>query len=129
MCQSPARISQLVRQYRENHPGEFVPHCGSVLDMGGTVTHKRDAILLYLQGNLTSEIARKIQHAPEDVDRYIYDYQRVVELVQEGKSNAQIAFVTGLRAHLVREHTRLHIELTELGGTPCHKHSSDHASM
>lgn len=129
MCQSPRTISQLVKKYRQNHPGEFVPHCGSVLDMGGTVTHKRDAILLYLQGNLTSEIARKIQHAPEHVDRYIYDYQRIIELAQEGKTCNQIAFVTGLRAHLVREHTRLHQELKDLGGTPHSTHASDHASM
>jgi hypothetical protein len=60
MCQSPIRISQLVRQYREAHPGKFIPHCGSVLDMGSTQTHKREAILLYLQGHLTSEIARKV---------------------------------------------------------------------
>jgi len=103
MCQSPIRISQLVRQYREAHLGEFIPHCGSVLDMGSTQTHKREAILLYLQGHLTSEIARQIQHAPEDVDRYIYDYQRVIELAREGKSVTQISFVTGLRPHLVRE--------------------------
>jgi hypothetical protein len=107
MCQSPVRISQLVRQYMEAHPGEFIPHCGSVLDMGSTQTHKREAILLYLQGHLTSEIARQIQHAPEDVDRYIYDYQRVIELAREGKTVAQISFVTNLRPHLVREHIRL----------------------
>jgi hypothetical protein len=111
MCQSPARISQLVRKYREAHPCEFVPHCGSVLDMGGTLTHKRDAILLYLQGHLTSEIARQIEHAPEDVDRYIYDYQRVIELAQDGKSAAQIGFVTGLRPHVVREHISLWTDL------------------
>ena len=107
MCQSPARISQLVRDYRQAHPGEFIPHCGTLLDMGGTITHKREAILLYLQGHLTSEIARKIQHNPEDVDRYIYDYQRVVELAQEGRTVAQISFLTNLRQHLVREHIAL----------------------
>jgi len=107
MCQSPIRVSQLVRQYQEAHPGEFIPHCGSVLDMGSTQTHKREAILLYLQGHLTSEIARQIQHAPEDVDRYIYNHQRVIELAQEGQSAAQISFVTGLRPHLVREHLGL----------------------
>ena len=128
MCQSPGRISQLVKQYRENHPGQFVPHCGSVLDMGGTLTHKREAILLYLQGNLTSEIARKIQHAPEDVDRYIYDYQRVIELLQEGKSSAQISFVTGLRAHLVREHTRLHKELGKLRGSTSAERTADNTN-
>jgi len=107
MCQSPVRISQLVRQYQKAHPGEFIPHCGSVLDMGSTRTHKREAILLYLQGHLTSEISRQIQHAPEDIDRYIYDYQRVIELAQEDKSVTEISFVTALRPHLVREHIRL----------------------
>jgi len=107
MCQSPARISQLIRDYRQAHPDEFIPHCGTLLDMGGTITHKREAILLYLQGNLTSEIARKIQHNPEDVDRYIYDYQRVVELAQERRTVAQISFLTNLRQHLVRQHIAL----------------------
>ena len=79
--------------------------------MGGTLTHKREAILLYLQGHLTSEIARKIEHAPEDVDRYVYDYQRVIELAQEGKSAAQIGFVTGLRPHVARQHIGLWKEL------------------
>lgn len=117
MCQSPTRISQLVRQYRQAHPGEFIPHCGSVLDMGSTQTHKREAILLYLQGHLTSEIARQIQHAPEDVDRYIYDYQRVIELAQEGKSAPQISFLTGLRSHLVRELIRLWQEFAAMNNT------------
>jgi hypothetical protein len=107
MCQVPACIARLVRQYRAVHPDEFIPHCGSVLDMGPTRTHKREAVLLYLQGHLTSEIARRIQHAPEDVDRYIYNYQRVIELAQDGKSVAPISFVTNLRPHLVREYIGL----------------------
>jgi DNA-binding CsgD family transcriptional regulator len=114
LCQSPPRISQLVRWYRQEHPGEFIPHCGSVLDMGSTQTHKREAVLLYLQGHLTSEIARQIQHAPEDVDRYLYDYQRVIELAEEGKSTSQISFVTGLRPHLVQEYITLWREMKAL---------------
>jgi hypothetical protein len=107
MCQLPACIARLVRRYRKTHPDEFIPHCGSVLDMGSTRSNKREAILLYLQGNLTSEIARRIQHAPEDVDNYVYNYQRVIELAQEGKSVTQISFVTNLRAHLIREYIGL----------------------
>ena len=107
MCQVPACVAHLVRRYREAHPGEFIPHCGSVLDMGPTRSHKREAILLYLQGHLTSEIARRIQHAPEDVDRYIYDYQRVTELAQEGQSVNQISFLTNMRPHVVKEHIAL----------------------
>ncbi len=117
LCRTPPDISQLVRRYKKDHPGEFVPHCGSVLDMGGTQTHKREAILLYLQGHLTSEIARQIQHAPEDIDRYIYDYQRVIELAEEGKSASQISFVTGLRPHLVQEHIILWREMKALKET------------
>jgi hypothetical protein len=107
MCQVPACVAHLVRQYREAHPGEFLPHCGSVLDMGPTRSHKREAVLLYLQGHLTSEIARQIQHAPEDVDRYIYDYQRVIELTQEGQSVNQISFLANMRPHVVKEHIAL----------------------
>ena len=117
LSQSPTRISQLVRRYRQHHPSEFIPHCGSVLDMGSTQTHKREAVLLYLQGHLTSEIARQIQHAPEDVDRYLYDYQRVIELAEEGKSTSQSSFVTGLRPHLVREYTTLWREIKALKET------------
>lgn len=107
MCQVPACVAHLVRWYREAHPGEFLPHCGSVLDMGPTRSHKREAVLLYLQGHLTSEIARQIQHAPEDVDRYIYDYQRVIELTQEGQSVNQISFLANMRPHVVKEHIAL----------------------
>jgi len=114
MCQSPSRVSQLVLEYRQVHPGEFIPHCGTLLDMGATITHKREAVLLYLQGQLTSEIARKIQHNPEDVDRYIYDYQRVVELAQEGRTVAQISFLTNLREHLVRQHIVLSKEFDSM---------------
>ena len=114
LCQTPPHISKLVRDYKRDHPGEFVPHCGSVLDMGSTQTHKREAVLLYLQGHLTSEIARQIQHAPEDVDRYICDYQRVIELAEEDKSTSQIRFVTGLSPRLVHEHIALWREMKAL---------------
>ena len=125
LCQSPPRISQLVRGYKKDHPGEFIPHCGSVLDIGSTQTHKREAILLYLQGHLTSEIARQIQHAPENVDRYIYDYQRVIELAEEGKSNSQISFVTGLSPRLVRDHITLWKEMEALKETESASASQD----
>jgi hypothetical protein len=117
LCQAPPRISQLVRGYKKVHPDEFIPHCGSVLDMGSTQTHKWEAILLYLQGHLTSEIARQIQHAPEDVDRYICDYQRVIELAEEDKPASQISFVTGLSPRLVREHITLWREMKALKET------------
>ena len=125
LCQSPPRISQLVRGYKEDHPGEFIPHCGSVLDIGSTQTHKRKAVLLYLQGHLTSEIARQIQHAPEDVDRYIYDYQRVIELAEEAKSDSQISFVTGLSPRLVRDHIALWKEMEALKETEAASTSQD----
>jgi hypothetical protein len=75
--------------------------------MGPTLSHKREAVLLYLEGHLTSEIARRIQHAPQGVDRYIHNYQRVIELAQEGQSVTQISFVTNLRPQLVREYKGL----------------------
>jgi len=116
MCESPARISQLVSEYRKEHPEEFVPHCGSVLDMGGTTSHKKDAILLFYQGKSTSEIARAIHHEPKDVDSYLNDYQRIIELYDEGKNPEEIAFLTRISVHVVKEHVKLYREIQTLKG-------------
>ncbi|MEK7993198.1 MAG: DUF1670 domain-containing protein [Planctomycetota bacterium] len=111
---SPSAVATAVRRYKEAHPDDFVPHCGTVLDLGPTLTHKRPAILAYLQGYLTSEAARLIDHDPKAVDRYINDYERVSELAGEGKSETQISFLTKLSRHLVREHLVLRDEFNRM---------------
>ena len=62
----------------------LLPTRGNVHDLSGAITHKREIITLYLEGQLTPEIARKTHHSAEAVDRYIRDYHRVELLWKHG---------------------------------------------
>jgi DNA-binding NarL/FixJ family response regulator len=105
-----------VHQYEQQH-GVILPHRGVVHDMGGTTTHKRQAIELKLRGLLTREIARRIHHDPKSVDLYLGDFERVYELYTEGKSIHQIAFLIKRSERLVREYVQLINEYLDLDNT------------
>lgn len=73
-------VSRLLRQYREK-TGELLPIRGVVEDIGGAVTHKVSIVKLYLQGLSISEIARKTNHSPHSVERYITRFNQIRELL------------------------------------------------
>jgi hypothetical protein len=120
---TPVSVARSVRHYKETHPDDFVPHCGTVLDMGPTLTHKRPAVIAYLQSYSTGWAARLINHDPAAVDRYINDYERVRELVREGKNVPQICFLTKLSKHVVKQYLALWQELEEGSTAPAPQES------
>ena len=69
-----------------------------------------------LQGLLTQEIARRIHHAPEAVDAYLSDFERVYQLHGDGKTVVQIAFFTRIAPSVVRQYIELidEYEITEI---------------
>lgn len=111
---SQATVSRLVRDYHRRS-NELLPFRGTVHDLGRTLTHKRQAVELKLQGLLTQQIARRIHHAPEAVDAYLIDFERVWQLHTDGKTIAQIAFLTRIAQSVVREYIQLieEYEITE----------------
>ena len=100
-------IQSIKKQYLKNHPNEYIPHAGTVFDMGTAVTHKKQIITEYLKGLLTKDIAEKTKHHTANVDKYISDFNRVLEMYEDGKNEKQIVFITGLSRSLVREHLKL----------------------
>lgn len=64
--------------------GRLLPTRGNMHDLSGAITHKREIITLYLEGDLTPQIAAKTHHSKEAVDRYIADYHRVEILWKHG---------------------------------------------
>lgn len=75
---SPGCVAEVLRKrYRPRHPEEFLPTIGSVFDVGKTTTHKAIAVKLHLQGLLLAKIARRMDHHPSRVQKYIDDFQRV----------------------------------------------------
>lgn len=106
-------ISLAVAEFYEQNPDVVLPHSGTIFDMGTTLTHKRAAVLLKHQGLLEQEIARRINHHPRSVARYLNDDERVGQLWAEGKSAEMISFITGLSLSLVQEYIAIRQEMEQ----------------
>lgn len=100
-------VSQAKKSFLRKHPQIDVPHAGTVFDMGPTLSHKKQIIEEYLRCLLTQTIAEQTKHHPTNVDKYICDFNRVLELVDDNKNEQQISFITGLSRSLVKEHVKL----------------------
>jgi hypothetical protein len=100
-------VAGLKKDYLKKHPDAYVPHAGTVFDMGNTLTHKKQIITEYLKCLLTKDIAEKTKHHTSNVDKYISDFNRILELYEEGKEENQIVFLTKLSRSLVKEHIKL----------------------
>ena len=69
--------------------------------------------MLHYQGLLTQEIARRTNHEPHRVDKYLKDHQRIVAAYQAEHSFDEICLLTGLSPNLVREHLDWYQRLTK----------------
>lgn len=99
--------AQRARQRWEKQHNELLPTRGTIHDLGSFPTHKAKIVALHLQGMNTQEIGRLTHHAPECVDRYLDDFERVLMLYRKlgkGRSVNKIAFYTGLSHGLVEQY-------------------------
>jgi hypothetical protein len=112
---SVATVRKAIDQW-QNETGEILPLRGTVHDIGMTFSHKRQIVQLHLQGHLTSEIARVTHHDPVNVDRYIQDFERVLEFARENAPIYKICFYTGMSERLVKEYLAIVKEQDLLSG-------------
>jgi hypothetical protein len=104
---APSTIASAVAMFYERNPDVVLPHSGTIFDMGRTLTHKQRAVLLKHQGLLEQEIARRMNHHPRSVARYLNDDERVGLLWEEGKSAEMISFITGIALEVVQEYIKI----------------------
>jgi len=88
--------------------GITVPLRGQQADIGRGVSHKVQVIRLALQRRLPSEIAQRLHHSVEAVERYLTDFTAVATLLAAGWSVETISFVRRLSLSLVREYAALY---------------------
>jgi hypothetical protein len=105
---STVTISNWVKRYYAAHPDEVLPHAGVIFDLGRSVTHKDQILLFYYQGLLTQEIARRSNHDPTQVDKYLNDHQRIVTAQEAGHTFDETCLLTNLSPGLVQEHLDWH---------------------
>ena len=103
---SKLSIKKAIDRWRET-TGEVLPLRGTVHDIGMTFTHKRQIIAQHLQGYLTSEIAKITGHDPTNVERYIQDFERVLEFAKEDAPVSKISFYTGMSHSLIEEYMEI----------------------
>lgn len=104
-------IRRDIQQLRQN--GILVPTRGQQKDIGPGVTHKVQAITLFLQEKEPLEIARAIKHSLTAVERYIDTFCRVVYCQRRFRNNLQTALVVGVSIHTVNTYLGLHTDACE----------------
>lgn len=82
------------------------------------MTHKAQAITLFLAEKEPVEIARAIKHSLTAVERYIDTFCRVVYCQRRFRNNLQTALVVGVSVHTVNTYLGLH---TEACADPAHR--------
>jgi Protein of unknown function (DUF1670) len=109
--------AQRARQKWEKKTNQILPTRGVIHDLGSYPTHKAQIVSLHLQGLNTQEIGRLTYHAPECVDRYLDDFERVLILYRKlgkGRSINKISFYSGLSIALVKQYYAIIKEHPEL---------------
>ncbi len=103
---TPMQVGLALTQAR-NETGKALPTKGYYFDQGLKPTHKAEIIALYEAGLDETEIARRSEHAPESVGRYIRDYERVKLLLEHEVPVEQIPQMTSMQPSLVKAYAKL----------------------
>ncbi len=90
-----------------------VPTRGTVQDIGPGVTHKEQAIRLWLGGKEPLEVARHLHHSLSAIERYLRTFCRVVYAQKRLSNILQTALVVGISLPAAQLYWGLHDEMMQ----------------
>lgn len=99
---SRASVKRLLAELKKED--QYIPTRGNYHDIGPGTSHKYEALKMYIKGMEPSDIARRLGHALNSIERYIDDFALVVSAAQEDYSSVAISRFTGLSEKLVKEY-------------------------
>lgn len=85
-----------------------IPLRGQQLDMGRGVTHKVQAVRLFMERKTFTQIQRRINHSYRAIQRYIEDFVAVAVMTTAGQTVFEISFLRRISPALVREYQALY---------------------
>ena len=92
----------------EKKDGRILPHPGSLMDFGSTISHKAIIITkVYYEQKDPLQVAKEVRHTPKAVDRYLKHFHQVRECFLFNPDMAFIQKATGLSKKLVAEYVQL----------------------
>ncbi len=108
--QSRASIKRVIRQFKKQ--SDYIPTRGNYHDIGPGLSHKYEVVRLYIKGLEPSEIALRMAHALNSIERYIDDFSLVVSASLEDYNAIAISRFTGISEKVVREYMVLYDRYT-----------------
>jgi DNA-binding Lrp family transcriptional regulator len=94
--------------------GHLIHTRGQVKGVGRGQTHKVRIIEFWLDREGYDQIARRMYHSPQSIQRYVSLFLRVVLLQRQGTSVEEIAFLTQTSARLVGDYLGVYQSAVEL---------------
>jgi hypothetical protein len=88
--------------------GRPLPLRGQQMDIGRTTSHKALAVRLFLERQTYAQIARRINHTAQAIQRYVSDFVAVSRMTAAGQSVFEVSFLRQLSPALVREYQALY---------------------
>jgi len=108
---SRATVQRILARYREQ--GDYIPTRGNYHDIGPGLSHKYQAVRLYLRGLQPTDIAQRLCHTLSSIERYLDDFCRVVAALDEDFAPPAISRFTGRSPRLVGEYQALYQEFKD----------------
>jgi len=101
-----ATAGQYVREY-ESIYDQPLPTRGTIQQIGGGQSHKKQIIELYLKGYLTPAICQRTNHSKEAVERYLRDFEAVKLLASKFDDPDMISRIIRLSPAVVKQYIDL----------------------
>lgn len=106
MNRSTPYLKKLLELYKK-HYHMRLPTAGTILDMGRCLTHKKEAVELFLEGNQTQNIARRLFHTTEAIDRYLDQFHKVTLLYLNDIDIYIITYILDCSTSLANEYINI----------------------
>jgi biotin operon repressor len=97
-----------VQDIIKKHDQVILPTRGRIADMGSTLSHAEKIIALYMDGYTETEIKRRTGHSYDSIERYLWDFSRVVCLTERGMPLPAIRQATGMSRRVVSKYLDLY---------------------
>lgn len=86
----------------------ILPTRGRVADMGSTLSHAEKIINLYMDGYTETEIKRRTGHSYDSIERYLWDFSRVVCLTERSMPLPAIRQALAMSRRVVSKYLNLY---------------------
>lgn len=103
---SRATIKRILKELKRQ--GEYIPTRGNYHDIGPGLSHKYQAVRLYIKGMEPTDISARLGHSLGAIERYIEDFSLVVAASMEDYNAFAISRFTRISEKVVREYLVLY---------------------